>query len=83
MSVPPADHDVVITVADETRADLDSLVQKLSAKGLTNASALPSVGIITGKAASHAIDGLRAEPGVSALELSGDVQIPPPDSEVQ
>jgi hypothetical protein len=77
----PTNHEVVITAADG--ADLDGLAQRLAAKGLTGGSALSSIGIITGQAAAHALDGLRAEPGVASVELSGDVQLPPPDSEVQ
>jgi hypothetical protein len=77
----PTDQDVVITAADD--ADLEGLAQRLAAKGLTNAAALPNVGIITGSAAQDALDGLRSEPGVASVEFSGDVQLPPPDSDVQ
>jgi hypothetical protein len=81
MSPQPTHPEVLITPADA--ADLDALSQKLAAKGLTNANILSSAGIITGNAAAEAMEGLRAEPGVASVELSGGVQIPPPDSEVQ
>jgi hypothetical protein len=77
----PDDPEVVITAADDT--DLDGLVERLAAKGLTNCAALPGVGIITGHAAEGLLDGLRSEPGVAAVELAGGVQLPPPDSDVQ
>lgn len=77
----PDDPEVVITAADDV--DMDSLVQRLAAKGLTNSAALPSIGIITGQAAESLLADLRSEPGVTAVERAGHVQLPPPDSEVQ
>ena len=77
----PTNHEVVITAADDT--DLDGLVQRLAAKGLTGGAALSSIGIITGNAAPDALDALRGEPGVASVELGGEIQLPPPDSEVQ
>lgn len=83
MSPPDESHDVVITVADENLADIEGLAQKLAAKGLGNANVLASAGLITGSAAPQALAGLEAEPGVTAVEAAGGVQIPPPDSEIQ
>ena len=79
MSSP--NHEVLITPAED--ADLDALVQRLAAKGLTHGVALRDAGIITGRAAPHALDALRAEPGVAHVEPGGEVQLPPPDSDIQ
>lgn len=75
--------EVVVTVED---AHLDKIVvvaQRLKAAGLTASQTLTAAGIITGSVAQHDVDGLKKVVGVRTVEVSGDVQIAPPDSNIQ
>ena len=78
-----AQVEVIITVNENSRNDLAALSQRLSAKGLKNAVNLTSVGVISGTVAQNKVAKLRDDPDVKAVEVSGEVQLPPPDSEVQ
>ncbi len=75
--------ELVVTVADSHRESLSGLVQQLQAKGLTDATALESAGLITGHAPVDVIKDLQGILGVSAVETSGMTQLPPPDSKIQ
>ena len=79
----PDDLPVVITVAHDARSSMDELSERLGVHGLRDATSLSNIGIISGTAAAHAVERLRAQPGVAAVELAGGVQIAPPDSDVQ
>lgn len=75
--------EVVITVEDAAKGDIEKVSHALSELGLDQATALSSVGIISGFADADALMGLRAAPGVKSVEPAGKVSIAPPDADVQ
>jgi hypothetical protein len=77
-----AHQEIVVTVADDC-PDIDRLAQRLAAKGLSSPNILSGVGLIVGHGRADLAETLRAEPGVSGVELTEGVQIPPPESPVQ
>lgn len=83
MTKGPGYVEVLITLSKASQSDAAPLTRRLSAKGLKNAAHLASIGIISGTIAADKLGLLRGEPGVEAVEVSGEAQIPPPDSDIQ
>jgi hypothetical protein len=76
--------EVIITVADDRRANLNQIASQLQSYGLDiTGEPLESIGMICGKAAENSLDQLRNVDGVTAIEKAGKVQIAPPESDVQ
>jgi hypothetical protein len=75
--------DVVVTVADSHTDHLADVVKRLVAAGLTAHQSLPSAGIVTGQISKQKMLALRQIAGVQAVEASGEVQLAPPDADVQ
>ncbi len=59
---------VVVSVADESLADLDVVVAGLREAGLVVDDVLEALGMVTGSVAPEAIRSLKAVPGVSDVE---------------
>ena len=76
--------EVIITVAEDRRANLTQIASQLQSYGLDiTGEPLESLGMICGKAVENNLDQLRSVDGVTAIERGGIVQIAPPESEVQ
>ena len=76
--------EVIITVAEDRRANLNQIASQLQSYGLDiTGEPLESLGMICGKAAENNLDQLRNVDGVTAIEKTGTVQIAPPESDVQ
>jgi hypothetical protein len=76
--------EVIITVAEDRRANLTQIASQLQSYGLDiTGEPLESLGMICGKAVENNLDQLRSVDGVTAIERAGIVQIAPPESEVQ
>lgn len=76
--------EVIITVAEDRRANLTQIASQLQTHGLDiTGEPLESLGMIRGKAVENNLDQLRNVDGVTAIERAGIVQIAPPESEVQ
>jgi uncharacterized cupin superfamily protein len=73
--------EVMVTMDDDH--DIDALSRRLSDKGLENAVGLAAIGVISGTVAPGRIAQLRAEPGVKAVEVAGQMGIAPPDADIQ
>jgi hypothetical protein len=80
---PSSKVDVVVTVADSHTAHMADVLTRLCAAGLTSPQSLTSAGIVTGQASPLHMKALRQVAGVQAVEASGDVQLAPPDADVQ
>lgn len=77
------DVDVVITLADDHINAINTVAKRLAAQGLSINGILETSGLITGSMQPDGIAKLRKAKGVTAIEISGDVQIAPPDSPIQ
>lgn len=75
--------DVVVTLEDVHRDNIEAVARRLEAAGLSAAKALKSAGIITGSVAHGKLEGIKSVEGVRAVEAAGGVQIAPPDAPVQ
>lgn len=72
-----------ISVKDEQLPRFSEVVKQLKKTGLQVEQTLESVGVVTGSIESEKIPDIRKIAGVSNVDESRDVQIAPPDSEVQ
>jgi hypothetical protein len=59
---------IVVTVDDQSVANVAALAETLRAKGMQIDQTLTATGIITGSIASTALDALRSVPGIKAVE---------------
>lgn len=75
--------DVVVTVADTHRDNIATVAGRLMAAGLSACQTLTSAGIVIGSVAHASLGALATVAGVKAVEVSGGVQIAPPDADVQ
>jgi hypothetical protein len=76
--------EVIITVAEDRKANLKQIASELQSFGLEiTAEPLESLGMISGKAAEKNLDQLKNVNGVTAIEKAGTVQIAPPESDIQ
>jgi prophage DNA circulation protein len=71
-----AQEQVVISVADDQVADLDSVVEALRQAGLRVSEVLDSVGVVTGTVDGDALGTLSTVPGVAEVERSREFQLP-------
>jgi hypothetical protein len=68
---------------DEHLKQVDDVLEALRAVGLEVRSVLREVGSITGDITEDQMTALREVPGVSHVEVSRRVQLPPPESPLQ
>lgn len=74
---------VIVTIADEHLGSINSVARALRGAGLHIDNILNEVGVIQGDAAHDCLSRLRGIAGVADVSVERDVQIPPPDAEVQ
>lgn len=77
------DVTVNVLIADPFLERIDGVVSGLRAAGLRDITVLAEVGLVQGVAREDALAGLERVPGVSAVERSREVRVPPPDQETQ
>ena len=76
--------EVNVLIDDEHLANIEEVASALSREGLSVGKTLRSVGVITGLVAdTERTDALRSVAGVVGVEVTRDVQLPPPDAPVQ
>lgn len=76
--------ELMITVADDSKASLPHIASELQRRGLDITSEpLETLGMISGMAEESTMDQLMSVDGVIAVEKAGGVQIAPPESDVQ
>jgi hypothetical protein len=70
-------HKVVVSVADDSLADLATVVSALRDAGMVVDGVLEALGVVTGSVAPGVGDLLGAVPGVSRVEVDRTVRLPP------
>ena len=63
---------ILVSIADESMADMSRLVEDLRRAGLTVDDVFEALGTVTGSIATDAVDTLMAVPGVKAVEWQRD-----------
>lgn len=74
---------VLVSVDEKHRSQLDKVVQRCREAGLEVDQALDAVGVITGSIPHDKMPNLSGVKGVASVEHGQDYQIAPPDSEIQ
>lgn len=62
---------------------LDQLAAALRKAGARDLQLLEGVGVITGTTTAGTLEQLSRVSGVKHVERSGDIQLPPPESDIQ
>lgn len=83
MSASAAKCNVVVTLSESGRRKAASVLDALRKAGLTSASLLESVGIVTGSVDVAKRAKLSAIAGVESVEVDRTTTIAPPGSDVQ
>lgn len=73
--------DVLVSLSDDHEPE--AVTSDLRDAGLEIEQAMPEIGTISGKAAPEKFPDIEAVKGVAALEQAGEIQIAPPESDVQ
>jgi hypothetical protein len=74
---------IVVTVKDAALSDIQAVAEQLAAKGMKVRRVLPVTGVISGSVPVGKERALKAVQGVHSVEDEVQVQLPPPDSDVQ
>jgi hypothetical protein len=75
--------EAIITLHDDALSDLDAMRARLQAAGASAVQINKITGTASAQIGADRLEHVRAVPGVLAVEPSGDVQIPPPESPIQ
>lgn len=74
---------VVVSVDDEHFESFEEVIAACESRGLHVQGRLDLLGVATGSVQGKLIAGLKAIPGVKAVEADAEVRIAPPESEIQ
>ncbi|MEA2194131.1 MAG: hypothetical protein QOG42_565 [Solirubrobacteraceae bacterium] len=72
-------ENIIVIVSGE----IEPVAERLRAAGMEVRQVLGEIGIVTGSVESERRESLAAIEGVVAVEIEQNVQIAPPDSEIQ
>jgi hypothetical protein len=72
-----------VVVDDQYKDRFSEVVDELKRSGMTVDRQLKSIGVITGSIDSAKVDALKRINGVADVEEAREIQIAPPDSDVQ
>nr|VFK14488.1 MAG: hypothetical protein BECKLPF1236B_GA0070989_106222 [Candidatus Kentron sp. LPFa]VFK67006.1 MAG: hypothetical protein BECKUNK1418G_GA0071005_112110 [Candidatus Kentron sp. UNK]VFK72448.1 MAG: hypothetical protein BECKUNK1418H_GA0071006_111510 [Candidatus Kentron sp. UNK] len=75
--------EVLISVDESHISQISEIAKQFSSKGLRNAQEMKGIGVISGKFDPDMLNEMRNILGVSAIEVSGEIQIPLPESDIQ
>ncbi len=81
MGTQGARTDVVVSVREGHA--LEDVVEALQQAGLSVDESLPEIGVVKGSTQTSNVSALASLGGVEAVERSGEVRLPPPESPVQ
>jgi hypothetical protein len=74
---------IIVTVTDAELKNIEAVASKLAAKGMKVDRVLPVTGVISGSCHPEKEAALKEVKGVHSVEAEAQVQLPPPDSEIQ
>jgi hypothetical protein len=74
---------VIVTVNDAALKDIQTVANQLTAKGMQVDQVLPVTGVISGSCPVGKEAALKAVEGVHSVEDEVQVQLAPPDSDIQ
>jgi hypothetical protein len=74
---------VNVLIADDKMDKFAEVTRACRQAGLQIEQQMPLTGTVTGSIESDKLDNLKKIDGVSEVEVSRDIRIPPPDSEIQ
>ena len=74
---------LLISVDDRDREQIQKVVKALQASGLKIKQVMKQTGVITGSIDSARVEGISQVKGVAAVEVEQEIQLKPPESEIQ
>lgn len=74
---------VVVAVDADHVATMGEVVDQLRDVGMVVEHTMDALGTVTGRISPERLETIAAIPGVSAVERSTSIEIPPPESDVQ
>lgn len=74
--------DLTVMLDDKHAKDIDKVAKSLQKAGLQIQEVLREIGAVTGSALTSSLAKIEGVKGVSAIEKSRTVQLPPPESDV-
>jgi hypothetical protein len=77
------EEEVNVSVADDHLDRFDDVVRRMEQAGLKVQQQLQALGVVSGSIDSAKMSSLEKVAGVAGVERSRQVQIPPPESDVQ
>jgi hypothetical protein len=78
-----ANVSLLVSVSEDYLSRMPEIVQTLASIGMTNIQSMEAVGVITGSLDDSKVSDLSDIEGVAQVKPSQEIQIPPPDSEIQ
>ena len=79
----PEIKEAIVTADEQHSEQLEQLKKRLRSSGVKVTSTLDFLGQITIQCDPAQIPAIKKLEGVADVEISGEIQLPPPDSEVQ
>ncbi len=74
---------LLVSVTEEYLDRMPEIVQTLESIGMTNIQSMEAVGVITGSLDDSKVSDVSDIEGVAQVKPSREIQILPPDSEIQ
>lgn len=74
---------LLVSVSEDYLNRMSEIVQTLESIGMTNIQSMEAVGVITGSLDDSKVSDLSSVEGVAQVKPSREIQISPPDSELQ
>jgi sugar phosphate isomerase/epimerase len=74
---------LLLSIDDRHSGRIDEVVEQLRLHGMDVTSVQPTLGTVTGEIDEERQESLGGIEGVEAVERAGEIQLPPPESEIQ
>lgn len=74
---------VVVAVDADHMETMHEVVDQLRDVGMVIEHTMEALGTVSGRVSPEQLETIAAVPGVSAVERSSSIQIPPPESDIQ
>jgi hypothetical protein len=83
MDMTDKTDEVIVVIESGSTARIKEIAEQLRTAGLNAICVMEKIGIVSGRVRRELIGTLREIEGVFSVDLSGEVRIAPPGSEVQ
>lgn len=78
-----ADQIEITVLAAEAGPGVHALARRVASLGVSVSDVQEAIGVVSGFADADQLERVRALPGVDAVEAAREIQLPPPESDIQ